>query len=86
MTIRSFLSALALATVTVATPALADPPRSKAAFNWEIRDGQVIRKPTDVKRVTNPDGSWREESREGSCRKTVDHLPDGSVKTSRTCD
>ncbi|RST29472.1 hypothetical protein HMF7854_00480 [Sphingomonas ginkgonis] len=86
MIARSLMSALALTTVVV-QPALAQsaPPPAKAAFNWEVKDGQVVRKATDVRRTDNSDGSWREESKEGSCSKTVEHGKDGSIKTTRAC-
>ena len=53
-------------------------------FNYEIKDGQRVPKPGA--RITNPDGSWREETRQGACVTIKEGSPDGSVKTTRKCD
>jgi hypothetical protein len=53
-------------------------------FNYEIKDGKRVPKPTS--RITNPDGSWREETRQGNCVTIKQGSPDGSVKTTRKCD
>jgi hypothetical protein len=53
-------------------------------FNYEIKDGQRVPKPGN--RITNPDGSWREETRQGACVTIKEGSPDGSVKTTRKCD
>ena len=53
-------------------------------FNYEIRDGKRVPKPTS--RITNPDGSWKEETRQGSCVTVKEGTPDGAVKTTRKCD
>ena len=53
-------------------------------FNYEIKDGQRVPKPTS--RITNQDGSWREETRQGNCVTIKEGGADGSVKTTRKCD
>ena len=53
-------------------------------FNYEIKDGKRVPKPTS--KVTNADGSWREETRQGSCVTIKEGTPDGAVKTTRKCD
>jgi len=53
-------------------------------FNYEIKDGKRVPKPTS--KVTNPDGSWREETRQGNCVTIKEGTPDGAVKTTRKCD
>ena len=53
-------------------------------FNYEIKDGKRVPKPTS--RITNPDGSWREETRQGSCVTIKEGSADGAVKTTRKCD
>jgi hypothetical protein len=53
-------------------------------FNYEIVDGKRVPKPS--KRITNADGSWREEIRQGSCVTVKEGSPDGAVKTTRKCD
>ena len=53
-------------------------------FNYEIKDGKRVPKPTS--RITNADGSWREETRQGNCVTIKQGTPDGAVKTTRKCD
>lgn len=53
-------------------------------FNYEIKDGKRVPKPTS--KVTNADGSWREETRQGNCVTIKEGSPDGAVKTTRKCD
>ena len=53
-------------------------------FNYEIKDGKRVPKPGN--RITNADGSWREETRQGNCVTIKEGTPDGAVKTSRKCD
>jgi hypothetical protein len=53
-------------------------------FNYEIKDGKRVPKPTS--KVTNADGSWREETRQGNCVTIKEGTPDGAVKTTRKCD
>jgi hypothetical protein len=53
-------------------------------FNYEIKDGQRVPKPTS--RITNPDGSWREETKQGTCVTIKEGGADGSVKTTRKCE
>jgi hypothetical protein len=42
--------------------------------------------PKPTAKVTNADGSWREETRQGSCVTIKEGTRDGSVKTTRKCD
>jgi hypothetical protein len=53
-------------------------------FNYEIKDGKRVPKPTS--RITNADGSWREETRQGNCVQVKEGSADGAVKTTRKCD
>ena len=53
-------------------------------FNYEIKDGKRVPKPTS--RITNADGSWREETRQGNCVTIKEGTPDGAVRTTRKCD
>ena len=52
-------------------------------FNWEIKDGKRVPKGN---RVTNPDGSWREEIRQGKCLIIKEKSAAGEYKESRQCD
>ena len=52
-------------------------------WNYEIKDGKRVPK---GKRVTNPDGSWREEVRQGRCVTVKERTAKGEYKETRTCD
>ena len=53
-------------------------------FDYVIKDGKRVPKPNN--RITNPDGTWREETRQGNCVEVKEGLKDGSIKTTRKCD
>ena len=53
-------------------------------WNYEIKD--VKRVPKGGNRVTNADGSWREESRQGACVTVKEKTGTGEYKESRRCD
>ena len=52
-------------------------------WNYEIKDGKRVPKST---RVANSDGSWREESKQGSCTTVKESSAAGEVKITRKCD
>ena len=52
-------------------------------WSYDIQDGKRVPK---ANRVTNPDGSWREQVRQGSCVTTKEHSAKGEYKESRQCD
>ena len=53
-------------------------------WNYEIKDGKRV--PKGGNRIVNPDGSWREESRQGSCVTVKEKTAAGEYKESRRCD
>ena len=53
-------------------------------WNYEIKDGKRV--PKGGNRVTNPDGSWREETRQGKCVTVKERTAAGEYKESRRCD
>ncbi|MFC7535990.1 hypothetical protein ACFQPG_01250 [Sphingomonas sp. GCM10030256] len=53
-------------------------------WNYEIRNGQRV--PKGGNRVTNADGSWREEIRQGSCVTIKEKTANGEYKEVRRCD
>lgn len=55
-------------------------PRS---WNYEIRDGKRVPR---ANRVTNADGSWREELRQGKCVTIREKTAAGEYRESRHCD
>ena len=70
---------------TAASAAFAADPIKKTPPGWsyDVKDGQRVPK---VNRVTNPDGSWREESRKGNCVEIKEMSASGDVKITRKCD
>ncbi|MEO8175707.1 MAG: hypothetical protein ABI626_03515 [Sphingomicrobium sp.] len=68
-----------------AAAAQSDQPGQSTPKNWnyEIKDGKRVPK-TD--RVTNADGSWREELRQGKCITVKEKSPTGEYKETRRCD
>ena len=52
-------------------------------FNYEIKDGKRVPKSN---RVTNADGSWREETKVGNCTTIKESSAAGEVKITRKCD
>ena len=51
-------------------------------WNYEIRNGQRVPKGN---RVTNPDGSWREEVTQGNCVTIKEKSAAGEYKETRQC-
>ena len=52
-------------------------------WSYEIKDGQRVPKGN---RVTNPDGSWREEVKQGNCVTVKEKSASGEYKESRQCN
>lgn len=52
-------------------------------WNYEIKDGKRVPKGN---RVTNADGSWREEVRQGKCVTVKEKTAAGEYRESRRCD
>lgn len=69
-----------------ATVAAAREPQEQSTpktWNYDIKDGKRVPKGN---RVSNPDGSWREEVRQGTCTTVKERSPTGEYKESRRCD
>ena len=73
------LAGVAVAQASKGSGAQATPKN----WNYVIRDGK--REPK-VNRVTNADGSWREELRQGSCVTVKEKTAAGEYQESRRCD
>ena len=54
-----------------------------SGWSYEIKDGKRVPK---ANRVTNADGSWREEVRKGSCIEVKEMTAAGELKITRKCD
>lgn len=61
-------------------PGCVSPP----GLNYMICNGQRVPKPTN--RVTNPDGSWREERKDGTCIVVREKTATGEFKETRSCN
>jgi hypothetical protein len=57
--------------------------RTPQGWNYNLQNGQRVPKGN---RVTNPDGSWREEVRQGNCVTIKEKSTSGEYKESRQCD
>ncbi|MEO8547790.1 MAG: hypothetical protein ABI422_05420 [Sphingomicrobium sp.] len=79
--------AVAAAVVGYATVAAAQSAPSgqstPSSWNYEIKDGKRVPK---AERVTNADGSWREEVRQGKCITVKEKSAAGEYKETRRCD
>jgi hypothetical protein len=51
-------------------------------WSYELRNGQRVPKGN---RVTNPDGSWREELKQGNCMTVKQKSASGEYKETRQC-
>jgi hypothetical protein len=67
-----------------ASAALAQAQQTPKGFNYELRNGQRVPRPGS--RITNPDGSWREESRNGKCVTIREKTATGELKETNRCD
>ena len=77
--------AIALAaTAGYATAAAAQSQQTPKGWNYEIKDGKRV--PKSGNRVTNPDGSWREEVRQGNCVTIKERSAAGEYKEPRQCN
>lgn len=77
------LGGVALAAVC-ASEAVAQSQQTPNNWNYEIRDGRRV--PRSGKRVTKPDGSWREEVRQGNCVTVKEMSKSGEYKETRQCN
>ena len=66
-------------------PPLPRQPASRRPRDWnyEIKDGKRVPK---GERVTNADGSWREEVRQGKCVTIKEKSAAGEYKETRQCN
>ena len=57
--------------------------KTPKGWSYNIQNGQRVAKGN---RVTNPDGSWREEVRQGKCTTVKEKSASGEYKETRKCD
>jgi len=73
------LAALGLAG---AAAAQAQDQQTPKGWNYEIKDGKRVPK---ANRITNPDGSWREEIGQGKCKTVKEMTAKGEYKETHDC-
>jgi len=78
------LTAAAACVAAWGTAAVAQTRPTPPKWGYEIRDGKRVPKATN--RVTKPDGSWREEIRQGKCVTIKERSASGEYKETRQCD
>ena len=71
------------ATAGFASIAKAQAQQTPKSWNYEIKDGKRVPKGN---RVTNADGSWREEVRQGNCITIKERSAAGEYKETRQCN
>jgi len=84
---RTFVRAMLMvgATAFGVTAAAGQGQNQSTPKNWsyEIRDGKRVPK---ANRVTNADGSWREEVKQGNCVTVKERSASGEYKETRQCN
>lgn len=82
---KAILMAAAAMTATASgSAAVAQTHPTPPKWGYEIRDGKRVPKANN--RVTKPDGSWREEIRQGKCVTIKERSATGEYKETRQCD
>jgi len=76
----AFVAATGASSVAYAQQQDQHTPRN---WNYEIKDGKRVPKGN---RVTNADGSWREEVRQGNCVTIKERSATGEYKETRQCN
>lgn len=66
-----------------AAPQTQAPQQTPKGWSYDLKNGQRVPKGN---RVTNPDGSWREEVRQGNCVTIKEKSANGEYKESRQCN
>jgi hypothetical protein len=74
------VAAAAFATVAQAQ---AQDQQTPKGWSYEIKDGKRVPK---ANRVTNADGSWREEVKQGNCVTIKEKSAAGEYKETRQCN
>jgi hypothetical protein len=87
---RTAISALIVGAIAFgATAAYAAAPPAQQSqqtpkgWSYDIQNGQRVPKGN---RVTNPDGSWREEVKQGNCVTVKEKSAKGEYKETRQCN
>ena len=76
----ALVAAAGYATVAAAQSTAAPDNATPKNWSYEIKDGKRVPKGN---RVTNPDGSWREEVKQGNCVTVKERTASGEYKETR---
>ena len=84
-TVKPILIAAAacVAATAFGSVAAAQSRPTPPGWGYEIRDGKRVPK---TNRVVKPDGSWREEVRQGKCVTVKERSASGEYKETRQCN
>ena len=82
--VRPFSLVATSALLAGAGASAASAQKTPNNFRYELRDDKRVHKPGN--RLVKPDGSWREESRQGSCVTIKEKSAAGEYKETRRCD
>jgi hypothetical protein len=78
-----FVGFVALGAAAVyADPAQEQAQQTPKGWSYDLQDGRRVPKGN---RVTNPDGSWREEIAQGNCQTVKERSVSGEYKETRQC-
>ncbi len=77
------LAGVAFVAAALAIPASAQNQQTPKSWSYEIKDGKRVPKGN---RVTNADGSWREEVKQGNCVTIKERSAAGEYKETRQCN
>jgi len=77
------IACAAAAGFATAATAQAQDQQTPKGWSYEIKDGKRVPKGN---RVTNADGSWREEVRQGGCVTIKERSATGEYKETRQCN
>jgi len=81
--IASAVALGATAAYAAAPPAQPQNEQTPKGWSYDLRNGQRVPKGN---RVTNPDGSWREELKQGNCVTVKEKSATGEYKETRQCN
>ena len=81
--IASAVALGATAAYAAAPPQQGQNAQTPKGWSYEIKNGQRVPKSN---RVTNADGSWREEVQQGNCVTVKEKTANGEYKETRQCN
>lgn len=83
LVVGAVLAAVLTGSASAAAQAAPQPASTPRNWAYDLRDGKRVPRGN---RVNNPDGSWREEVREGQCMTVKQKTTNGDYSETRKCD